>query len=145
MAAFVYKFETVKKVKEELKNKAQKILADVENQIEECKNDITNFKNELIEIRNSSSNSGTKISEIIFNKGCQLVIEKRIESYNLKLIQLKTKREKALKDLTQKSKEHKIFDTYENNCREKFKKEQDKNEMNMLDEIAVQKFVRQAK
>jgi len=143
MAAFVYKYETVKKVKEELKNKAMKALAEIEDQIMNCKNEITEFKNELKQIRESNTSAGVKISEIVFNRGCQSVVEKKIKFHNVMLNQLNTKRETVLSELTQKAKEHKIFNILEENCREQFKKEQDKIEMNMMDEIAVQKFVRQ--
>lgn len=142
MAAFVYKFENVKKAKDELKKKVQKDLALVENEIFLCKQDLESSLEELIELRNSLNAKDLKVSEIQFNKGCEKLMEKKIESQKDMLNGLEVKKTKVLDELLQKTKEHKIFNTLEDNLREKFIKEQNRLEMKDLDEIAVQKFVR---
>lgn len=142
MAAFVYKFVNVMKAKDELKKKVQKDLAIVESEISLCKQDIESSLEELIQLRNGLNVRDLKVSEILFNKGCEKLMEKKIESQKDVLTGLETKRELVLDELLQKTKEHKIFNTLEDNLREKFNKEQNKIEMKDLDEIAVQKFVR---
>ena len=47
MAAFVYKFDAVKKVKEQLKKKTEKELAEVELEIKELQEKTDNLFNEL--------------------------------------------------------------------------------------------------
>lgn len=143
MAPFVYKFKTLKKVKDEQKKKVQKELAVIEGEIDACNSDKENLQNQLIDNRKSITGSGYKISELLFHKGCELVIVKKMENLQEKMNALIDKKDKILIELQQKSKEHKIFDTLEDNLREQFIKEQNQIEMKNLDEIAVQKFMRQ--
>ncbi|MFA3783842.1 flagellar export protein FliJ [Melioribacteraceae bacterium 4301-Me] len=141
MTAFVYKYETVKKVKEQKKNLAQSALSDVEKEILQLMDEVKKLNKNLTDAVFESAKAKT-IGEILFKKNHELLILKKIDSLNKKIEQLKNKREILRQDLIQKTKEHKIFDTLENNFKEQFKYEQNKKENKQLDEISVQKFTR---
>jgi flagellar export protein FliJ len=142
MNKFVYKFETVKNVKEKLEKKAQRELALIELQIDNCKKDFESLLEE--EASNKSTvKRRTKISEINFNKGYELYMEKRKNVILNKINDLNKQKEKKINELIQKSKEHKIFDSLEEKHREIFYDEQNKEEQVNINEIAIQRFLRE--
>lgn len=142
MSKFVYKFETVKKVKERLEKKVQRELAMIEAQIENCKNDLNTLLEEEL-MNRSTGKRRTKISELNFNKGYELYMEKRKNIVLQKINELNKQKENKINELIQKSKEHKIFDSLEEKHREVYHQEQNKDELGKLDEIAIQRFLRE--
>ena len=141
MNKFVYRFETVKNVKEKLEKKVQRELAVIESQIEICKKDFNILLEE--ETRNKPNGKRrTKISEINFNKGYELYMVKRKNAVLHRIGELNNQKEKKITELVQKSKEHKIFDTLEEKHREVFYEEQNKEENGVINEIAIQRFLR---
>ena len=142
MAAFNYKFKTVKKVKEQLKKKTEKKLADVELEILSIQQLIEELTNELKDAINNFSAKNVKVSELQFHKSNEKILNDKIKSAEILLYQLKKKKSEVMAELEQKSKEHKIFDILEDNMRERFNTEQNKLENIKIDEIAVQKFAR---
>jgi flagellar export protein FliJ len=141
MNKFVYRFETVKNVKEKLEKKVQRELAVLEAQIEICKKDFNILLEE--ESRNKSEGKRrTKISEINFTKGYELYMEKRKNAVLNRINELNNQKENKINELVQKSKEHKIFDTLEEKHREIFYEEQNKEEAGVINEIAIQRFLR---
>jgi flagellar export protein FliJ len=142
MAAFVYKFNTVKKVKEQLKKKKEKELAEVELEIKETGKKIVLLENDLDNVLKSFQTTNMKVSTIQFKKSSENILKNKIEQANKELKKLHTKKQLVISELEQKSKEHKIFGILEDNMRDKFNFEQNKIENGKIDEIAVQKFAR---
>jgi flagellar export protein FliJ len=60
-----------------------------------------------------------------------------------KINDLNKQKEKKINELIQKSKEHKIFDSLEEKHREIFYDEQNKEEQVNINEIAIQRFLRE--
>ncbi|QQS35479.1 MAG: hypothetical protein IPM56_14685 [Ignavibacteriales bacterium] len=142
MSKFIYKFEAVKNVKEKLEKKVQKELALIEAQIDKCQKDFEQLVDE--ETKNkSAAKRRTKISEINFNKGYELYMEKRKNMVLQKINELNKQKEKKMNELVQKSKEHKIFDSLEEKHKEIFMQEQNKAELVNTDEMAIQRYVRE--
>ena len=142
MAAFVYKFKTVKKVKEQLKKKIEKELAEVELEIREAEKKIEALEEELKNLINNFSEKNMKISVMKFKKSSEHILKNKIELANKELQNLHNKKKSVIEELEKKSKEHKIFDILEDNMREKFNIEQNRIENGKIDEVAVQKFAR---
>lgn len=142
MAPFVYKFKTVKKVKEQLKKKIEKQLAEVELEIIAAEERIKELEKEWENLLNSFTDTNMKVSVIKFKKSSENILKEKIEHANKDLQKLHIKKQSVLTELEKKSKEHKIFDILEDNMREKFNIDQNRIENGKIDEVAVQKFAR---
>ena len=142
MAAFVYKFKTVKKVKEQLKKKIEKELAEVELEISDAGNKMNDLHKELIYIKESLSSSNMKISEIQFRNSSETIIKNKLDDVKKEIEKLQKKKLVVISELEKKSKEHKMFDILEDNMRAQFTTDQNKIENEQINELAVQKFAR---
>lgn len=145
MAKFIYKFESIKKIKESLEKKAQKEVAVIDLDIEKKKNEYEKIITEERESRNSFKKKAVSAGELQFIKGYQLCLKKkRVEVCN-EIENLNKKRDVKMNELIQKSKEHKIFNKLEEKYSEEFALEQNHLELAFIDELATQKFVRRDK
>ena len=142
MTAFVYKFKTVKKVKEQLKKKMEKELAEVELSINAAKVKIQELNDEFENLIKNLSSKNMKVSEIRFKKSSENILHNKIDQAEKELERLQVKKQKVIAELEKKSKEHKIFDILEDNMHEQFNFEQNKIENGKIDEVAIQKFSR---
>ncbi len=145
MAKFVYKFEAIKKVKETLEKKVQKEVAVIEIQIDKLMFEYDKLTNEVIASRNAPVHKNVLAGELKFKKGYEFCLEKERTSILNQINKLKEKRKIKMSELIQKSKEHTIFETLEDNYSENFRNEQNHLDMQVIDELATQKFVRQNK
>ncbi len=145
MAKFVYKFETIKKVKETLEKKVQKEVAVIEIQIDKMMAEYDMLTNEVMAARNKSLDKSITAGELKIKKGYEYFLEKQRVSILDQINKLKERKKIKMEELLQKSKEHTIFETLEDNYEEDFRNEQNRLEMRFADELASQKFVRQNK
>jgi flagellar export protein FliJ len=145
MAKFVYKFESIKRVKETLEKKVQKEVAVIEIQIDKMMTEYDRLTSEVMESRNKPVYKNITVGELKFKKGYEFCLEKERISILDQINKLKEKRKIKMSELIQKSKEHSIFETLEDNYSENFRNEQNHIEMQVIDEMATQKFVRQNK
>ena len=145
MAKFVYQFEAIRKVKENLEKKVQKEIALIDMEIGKLKKEHDLLEREEMMSRNNSGKKGMTVGDIKFKKGYELCLNRKRAVVSEKIERLSEKRELKMTELIQKSKEHKIFDTLEENLSENFTQEQNHLEMKFIDDIATQKFVRQNK
>jgi flagellar protein FliJ len=139
---FVYKFKAVKNVKEQLKKKIEKELAEVEFEILKAQKKIDDLYEELENIAKNFPHKNIKVSDLQFIKSSENITKEKIKAANEEMKKIQLKREAIIADLEKKSKEHKIFDKLEDNMREKFNIEQNRLDNGKIDEIAVQKFAR---
>jgi flagellar FliJ protein len=143
MAKFNYKFENVKKIKETFKTKAQKELAEVEHRIEITLREIEKILTEKRNLKKEFySNSKQKASDLHSRIYYENFLGGLIISLEAKLVALNKEKDERLKVLTQRSKEHKIFETLEEKHYENFLFEENKNEQIQIDDIAVKRYVR---
>lgn len=145
MAKFVYKFETIKKVKETLEKKVQKEVAVIEIQIDKMMAEYDRLTNEVMAERNKPLDRSITAGELKVKKGYEYFLEKQRVSILDQISKLKESKKIKMEELVQKSKEHTIFETLEDNYVEDFKNEQNRLEMRFADELASQKYVRQNK
>lgn len=145
MAKFHYKFESIKKVKEALEKKAQKEIAVIDIEIKKLEDEYKKLMEEELKSRQSFIKTGVSVGDIKFKKGYELSLQHQRRTITEKINALNEKRKVKLQELVKRSKEHKIFNILEENYHEAFIMEQNKIDLNNIDEIATQKFVRQKK
>jgi len=143
LAKFVYKYESVKKVKENLEKKAQKELALIDLRIETVEREILAVEEERKQLMASGpQNKKIKISEVQSKIYYDKYLEEHIKTLIEKLGTLKAEKKVILDELVKKSKEHKIFKTLEEKHLQNFLNEENKSDQIQMDDISVQKFVR---
>ena len=144
MAKFKYKFKSIKEIKERLEKKTQKELSIIDLEIAKNKEKITELnklvKKGKIKMLNQDS---IKVSELHFYSKYESYLLSQIELLQKHIQEKKIERQNKLNELVQKSKETKTFEKLEEKHFTEFVKEQDKIEQNELDEIAVQKFIKE--
>jgi flagellar export protein FliJ len=141
MAKFKYKYEPIRKVKEQLQKKVQKEISIIDLEIGKLKSEISELLEKLkIEREKAIGKNSIKVSELHFYSKYETYTNQNIKRLNKLINELKIKRLKMVKELMQKSKEAKIFETLKEKHQEDFKKVQDKIEQLQMDEIAVNNF-----
>ncbi len=145
MAKFIYKFESIQKVKKTQEKQAQKEVSIIDLEIENKKNEYEKILYKENESHNNFKKKAVSVDELKFIKGYELSLKRRRAEILKDINNLNTKRAIKMTELVQKSKEHKIFDKLEEKYNEDFQKVQNNLEMGLTDELATQKFVRRNK
>ena len=145
MSKFIYKFQSIQKVKGSLQKKVQKEIAIIDLDIEKLQNEFDAASDEENISKRNAFKRDIFVSEIKFKKNYELCLERKKTAVLEKIEKLNKKKELKLAELIQKSKEHKIFDSLEEVYLENFKKEENRSESKFIDELATQKFIRQTK
>ncbi len=142
MGKFVYKFDSVKKAKEMLEKKAQKELSGIHKEIEQLEIEVCRL---IIEEAESAKGISfcKKVSEIKVLEDYRNSVKKDIELTNNKIKNLEVQKEKKLNELIEKSKENKILETLEDIHLTNYMNEEKLKEDKQIDEIAVQKFIKE--
>ena len=141
MNNFKFKFEPIKKVKEALEKITQKEIAVINQEINNKNDEINNIverkrKNKLIDIVTIS------VGDLMFNRDYQKQLDNEIDD-NLKMIaDLNIKKNKKTDELVARAKEKKIFTTLEEMHKDIFIQEENSADIKVINEIAIQKFVR---
>jgi flagellar protein FliJ len=145
MKKFVYKFETIKKLKKTFEKQAQKEVAEVDLEIEKWVVKRNKIAEEAKKAREEFLSDVATVSDVTFKKNHQMVLKRMIEDVDEKINALKKTREKKMEQLVERTREHKIFETLEERHHQQYIKEQNKIEMSQIDEYATQKYVRSEK
>ena len=145
MAKFIYKFESIKKVKEVLEKKAQKEVSEIELEIDKQQKEYNQIDDKEIRSRRSAMKKDVSVAEIKFKKNYEMYLSKQKMTVMNKILVLEDKKKVKLDELIQKSKEHKIFNSLEESYHENFEREQNRADLKSIDELATQKFIRQTK
>jgi len=145
MAKFNFRYSSIKKIKENFEKKSQKELAQIDLFIRQQKELRTNLIAEINSLRNENMRKRVCASELIFKSGYKNSMQKKIESVDSEIENLNKQRTEKLVEVLQKSKEKKILSNLESIHLENFQLESTQAETKALDEIAVQKFLRNNK
>jgi len=142
MSKFNYRFESIKKIKDSLEKKAAKELAEIDAFIERQRQEY----NQVVERGNNTKRdiSHEKLSsfELKFIKGYEEDLKQQLLLIKLKINQLELKKDEKMTELVQKSKENKMFGTLKENHLEIFQLNENKIEMDSINEMATQKYIR---
>ncbi|MBL1212527.1 MAG: hypothetical protein HND52_04100 [Ignavibacteriae bacterium] len=141
MAKFHFKYEPIKRIKEQLEKKVQKEIAVINDLIEKNKEKIVSIRNEMF-AKKVKYNAGAKAKELQFQKNYETYMLGLIENINLENAELEKEKSIKLKELLEKSKEKKILVKLEEKHLENFNKEENRIEAERVDEVATQSFIR---
>jgi flagellar export protein FliJ len=137
---FQYKFASIKRIKEIFEKRVQKEVATIQLEIDRANAEY----NDVLQVRMEENKKHLKIisaSDLKFHKNYVASLNRELERIRMKIDQLLVKKELKLEELAQKSKEQKIFSTLEEIHYEEYVKEQNKEEMHSLDEIATSRYI----
>lgn len=141
MAKFKFKYDPIKRVKEQLEKKVQKEIAELNEGIEQNKIKITGIENE-INLKKRKFKNVAKASDLQFQKNYETYMLGLIESIKSKINELVRQKNKKLLELIEKTKEKKMFFRLEEKHLEKFNKEENNLDAKRIDEVASQSFIR---
>lgn len=145
MAKFHYKFESIKKIKENLEKKVQKEVSVIELEIEKLNMVLADIRTKKDESRrNCFTRSTFKISELQFQEHLEELMDLQIEKIREEIFRMEGEKEKKLAELAQKSKENKIFETLKEKHFEEYVINENQNEQKLIDEIASTQFGRES-
>lgn len=144
MQKYKFQFESIKRIKEVLEKKAQKEVAEIEFEIDRLQREYKKLEDEKNKFLINDKNS-YKASELQFRHDYCDLMDKKLLIAMQHIEEMFLIRDSKLQDLIQKSKEHKIFNTLDDNQKERFLLDQNKLESLDIDEIAISKFIRKAK
>lgn len=144
MAKFVYKYASVRKVKEIMEKKVQKELSQIELEIEKNRLLSEKIKEDIVK-HTISLKMRLTVEELKFHKNYEKVLKKNLESVFRTIDELVNQKNEKIKELAEKSKEVKIFDTLEEIYHQEYDEEERKKDLLIIDEIAGQKFNREKK
>ncbi len=145
MSKFSYKFESIKKVKESLEKKAQKEVAEIDLLIEKQRQEYNNIVEEGKNSQSDFSYKKMHASELQFIKAYEADIKEQLLLIKQKIEQLEKNKDEKMNELIQKTKEHKMFEILKESHHERFIVEENKVDMDSLNEMATQKYIRGSK
>ncbi|AFH50242.1 Hypothetical protein IALB_2539 [Ignavibacterium album JCM 16511] len=144
MAKFIFRLDSVKRVKENYEKKAKRELAVINNYI----NDHQKLREKLIDEVNSLRNNvkpRMSASELKFLGGYKNSLNIQIKNEEAELSRLEQEKKRKVSELMQRAKEKKILSQLEEHQHKEFVKEENKTELKQFDEIAIQNFSRDKK
>lgn len=144
MAKFIFRLDSVKKVKENYEKKAKRELAVINNFI----NDHQKLREQLINEVNSLRNNikpRMSASELKFLGGYKNSLSLKIKNEEVELNRLEQEKKRKVSEVMQRAKEKKILNQLEEHQKAEFIKEENKSELKQFDEIAIQNFSRDKK
>ncbi|HVO73946.1 MAG TPA: hypothetical protein VMT35_07985 [Ignavibacteriaceae bacterium] len=142
MPKFFYKYETIKNVKKNQEKIIQKEVAAINTEIRKLEDEYNKIEKDEAERRKNLSIKSMKAFELRFEKNYQFLVSKKLSFIKAEKEKLEIEKGKKISELVQKSIEHKIFNTLEENHLQQFKKEENKSESLRIDELAIQKYSR---
>lgn len=143
MPKFKYKYDTIKRVKKIFEKKTQKelleIIVEINKKMVELK-ELDNIRQEAkVEL---SKKNITKVIELKFNEDYDNFMIEKIELVKKEIKDLEQKKIKKMRELAEKSKEHKIFETLKEKHYEEFLLDENKKEQKESDENATINYLR---
>lgn len=142
MNKFEFKFQSVKKVKEVFEKKVEEEISRLNKQIAELKVHLRKIMNERRQLGEEMIERPSKVAGYQSMKSYDIQLEKEILSIRKKINTVGKKREEKQKELLEKKKEVKAFEILEEHAYEDFLIEDRRNELKVLNEVAVRNHER---
>ncbi len=139
MAKFDFKFETIKRIKDKLKSKAQKELAEINLKIDQKKVKIDEARRELYETKQMLRKDGGKVSELHYYERHGIYLNGKITKMIADIEKLEIEKQKRLDELVVKTQESKMFELLKDKHLQVYNEEELKKDNAFLDELAIQK------
>lgn len=145
MKKFKFRFETVLRVKEkkeeQLKREFMQLIA-LKIRQENLLKEIEKEKQKITKEKFNEKQSGTDIQTLIYYEEYSNFLRKEIDLTEKKIKELQEKADIKREELIEASKQRKIFERLKQSDFNEFKAMILRNEQNVLDEIAINKFNR---
>lgn len=143
MAKFVYKFDSLKRIKKLVEKKTQKelmvIIAEIQKKHDSLKLLKEKKQKSTEEIKQRKH---VKIADLKFQQEYEKFIDEEIHQVQNEIKNLMHQRELKMRELAVKRKETKVFETLEERLLEDFLYENNRIEQKEIDEIANLRYVR---
>ena len=139
MAKFNFKFETIKRIKDKLKSKAQKELAEINLKIDQKHEKLDAARKELFQTKQMLRKGGGKVSELHYFERHGIFLDGKIKKMIAELENLEIEKQKRLDELVVKTQESKMFELLKEKHHQVYKEDELKKENTFLDELAIQK------
>lgn len=140
MAKYKFRFQSILSVKEIMEKKIQEEISVINMEIEDWKKKLFVLNEEKEKIIKKVSEGSAKVSEYQSMKMYVLQIENQIDHTNKEIANCIKRREQKQKELVEKKKEIKSFETLKENDYQNYLTEERKNELKMLNEVALRNF-----
>ncbi len=140
MAKYKFRFQSILSVKEIMEKKIQEEISVINMEIENWKKKLLVLSEEKAKVINKISEGSAKVSEYQSMKMYVSHIENKIDQANKEIANCIKRRELKQKELIEKKKEIKSFETLKENDYQNYLTEERKNELKMLNEVALRNF-----
>ncbi len=137
MSKFKFRFQSVQRVKEIFEKRIEEEISRLNQQIAEQKIQLRKTTDERNRLAESMIKEPAKVADYQSMKSYDVQLEKEIISIQKKISALLKKREEKQKELLEKKKEVKAFETLKENAYEDFLVEDRRDELKILNEVAV--------
>jgi flagellar FliJ protein len=145
MGKFNYKYEMIKNVKKILEKQAQKNLAEIDLKIKSAMDKLAGLRIERADFIEAKDQPGrTKIFEVQMREDFLIQLDEKIAAVENEIIELQEKRKEMFRELEEKTKEKKVFETLEEKHLNEFIKDENKLEQLEIDDIATKRFIRES-
>ena len=140
MAVFKFRYEAIKKTKELQEELLTTKLAAIESQISSLIQEINNLNEQKIRLKNNLiSQKNIKASDAQLFQKYEADLNLKIKMLKNNIIDLEADKKKIMKQLIEKSKEIKVFETLKENDKIEFFRHLDKIEQKFLDDLSNSK------
>jgi len=140
MAKYIFKFQSILAVKEMLEKKTQEEISIINHEIEQWKKQLQTIEEEKNRIANKMSEGTAKVSEYQSMKMYGSHIEHQIELIRREIENCLKRREQKQKELIERKKEIKAFETLKENDFQNYLIDERKSELKMLNEVALRNY-----
>lgn len=140
MAKYVFKFQSIMKVKEMLEKKVQEEISRINKEIDDLMFEMKHIGNELKRISIQSLEQSSTVADFKSMKMYESHLRHQIESIEKKINMLNRKKDEKQLELIEKKREIKSLEIIKENDLQNFLIEERKNELKALNEVALRNF-----
>jgi len=140
MAKYMFKFQSIKNVKEMLEKKIQEEISRINKQIENFRFELKHLTNEKKRVSIQTTEKSTIVSDYQSMKMYSSHLQQQMEAIERKIEVSLKKREEKQKELVERKKEIKSLEIIKENDYLNFLSEERKNELKALNEVALRNF-----
>lgn len=140
MSKYKFKFQSVVNVKEIMEKKIHEEISWINKEIEDLKKELTMTQDERYRVSNEMTKRVAKVSDYQSMKMYDSHLELEIMRIEKKITMCIKKREIKQRELVEKKKEIKAFETLKENDYRNFMVEERRSELKVLNEIAIRNY-----
>lgn len=142
MSKFVYRYDTVLRIKEVFEKKILKEISDIEKTIEKLEADKKKLITKKENLAQKITEGKIKVIDYKSAKSLCKTLEKEIVSIEKKIYEWQLKRKSKLDELIERKKEIQILETLKEKQYEDYLIDSNREELKQLNEIAINNFNR---